>query len=146
MTYAVDTSVLARTIHENHPMQQTAKDAIKLLLSRGETLCVFPQNLYEFWVIATRPALQNGFGLAPADTETQIVEFETLFSLKRDTPAIYDEWRKLVVQHSVSGKNAHDTRIVAAMKIHGVTHLLTFNIDDFKRYTSISVVSPAQVN
>src|SRR5262245_36566886 len=146
MTYAVDTNVLARTIHKNYPMQQTAKDAIKLLRSRGETLCVFPQNLYEFWVIATRPAPQNGFGLAPADAETQIVEFETIFSLKRDTPALYDEWRKLIVQHSVLGKNAHDTRIVAAMKTHAVTHLLTFNIDDFKRYTGISVISPTQVN
>jgi predicted nucleic acid-binding protein len=146
MTYAVDTSVLARIIHKNHPMQQTAKDAIKLLLSRDEPLCVFPQNLYEFWVIATRPALQNGFGLAPTDTEAQIVEFEALFSLKRDTPALYNEWRRLVVQHSVLGKTAHDTRIVAAMKTHGVTNLLTFNTDDFKRYTGISVVSPAQVS
>jgi predicted nucleic acid-binding protein len=70
MTYAVDTNILARTIHKNHPMQQIAKDAIKQLISRGETLCVFPQNLYEFWVIATRPAPQNGFGLTPANTET----------------------------------------------------------------------------
>ena len=146
MIYAVDTNVLARIIHKNHPMQQTAKDAIKLLLSRGETLCVFPQNLYEFWVIATRPALQNGFGLTPADAEIQIEEFETLFSLRRDTPAIYDEWRNLVTQHSVLGKNAHDTRIVAAMKIHSVPHLLTFNTDDFKRYSGISVISPSQVS
>lgn len=146
MTYVVDTSVLARIIHKNHPMQQTAKDAVKLLLSRGETLCVFPQNLYEFWVVATRPVLQNGFGMTPVDAETQIAEFETLFSLKLDTPVIYLEWRNLVTQHSVAGKNAHDTRIVAAMKTHGVTHLLTFNTDDFKRYTGISVVSPAQVN
>jgi predicted nucleic acid-binding protein len=144
--YAVDTNILARIIHKNHPMQQTAKDAVKLLLSRGETLCVFPQNFYEFWVTATRPAHQNGFGLAPADAEIQIVEFETLFSLRRDTPAIYDQWRNLVTQHSVLGKNAHDARIVAAMKIHNVTHLLTFNTDDFKRYSGISVISPSQVS
>lgn len=146
MTYVVDTNVLARIIHKNHPMQKTAKEAIKLLLSRGETLCVLPQNLYEFWVMATRPALQNGFGLTPADAETQIEEFETLFSLRRDTSAIYDEWRKLVAQHSVLGKNAHDTRIVAAMKVHGITHLLTFNTGDFNRYSDISVISPSQVN
>lgn len=146
MTYAVDTNVLARIIHKNHPMQQTAKDAVKLLLSRGETLCVFPQNLYEFWVMATRPAPQNGFGLTPSDAETQIEEFETLFSLRLDPPAIYGEWKKLVAQHSVSGKNAHDTRIVAAMKTHGITHLVTFNTDDFKRYSGISVISPSQVS
>jgi predicted nucleic acid-binding protein len=45
----------------------------------------------------------------------------------------------------VSGKQAHDARIVAAMKVHGVTHLLTFNTDDFKRYTDIAAVHSASI-
>jgi predicted nucleic acid-binding protein len=46
------------------------------------------------------------------------------------------------VTHEASGKASHDARLVAAMKVHGITHVLTFNVDDFKRY-EISVLHPA---
>jgi hypothetical protein len=43
------------------------------------------------------------------------------------------------------GKNAHDARFVAAMMAHGLTHLLTFNPQDFRRYSGITVVTPAEI-
>jgi hypothetical protein len=49
------------------------------------------------------------------------------------------------MQHGVTGKKAHDTRLVAAMMVHGVTHLLTFNIEDFKQYSNITLVHPEDV-
>ena len=36
----------------------------------------------------------------------------------------------------------HDAQLVAAMHIHGVTHLLTLNVRDFARYPGITVVHP----
>jgi predicted nucleic acid-binding protein len=45
----------------------------------------------------------------------------------------------------VSGRQVHDARLVAAMKVHNVTHLLTFNTDDFKRFSEIMVVNPLNV-
>jgi predicted nucleic acid-binding protein len=35
--------------------------------------------------------------------------------------------------------------IVAAMKVHNVTHLLTFNTDDSKRFSEITVVNPQNI-
>ena len=32
------------------------------------------------------------------------------------------------------------------MNIHNVTHLLTFNTDDFKRYSEIVVVNPSTLS
>jgi hypothetical protein len=52
------------------------------------------------------------------------------------------EWQRLVVQHDVKGRNAHDARLVAAMNVHGVGHILTFNITDFTRYPGIIVLDP----
>ncbi|MEP7342201.1 MAG: PIN domain-containing protein [Acidobacteriota bacterium] len=145
MSYAVDTNILARSIREGHPMQQITKDAIKTLLDRGETVCVPAQSLYEFWVIATRPLEANGFGMSVAEAQVRLAEFEVRLTLKTDTAAIYAEWKQLVTQHSVMGKPAHDARIVAAMKVHGITHLLTFNVGDFKRFQQITVISPTEV-
>ena len=145
MSYAVDTNVLARSIHEGHPMQQITKDAIKTLLDRGETVCVPAQSLYEFWVIATRPLEANGFGMSVAEAQVRLAEFEARLTLKTDRPEIYAEWKRLVTQHAVMGKPAHDARIAAAMKIHGISHLLTFNVGDFKRFQEITIVSPTEV-
>src|SRR5438128_592066 len=127
MSYAIDTNILARSIEEPHPMHRTASEAVETLVSSGEVVCVFPQTVYEFWVIATRPREQNGLVMSAAEAETQCAEFERIFSLMLDVPAIYAEWKSLVTQHAVKGKKAHDARIVAAMRVHNVSNLLTFN-------------------
>jgi hypothetical protein len=53
--------------------------------------------------------------------------------------------RNLVLEHRVSGVQVHDTRIVAAMSIHQVSKILSFDLDDFTRYSGITVVHPAEV-
>ena len=62
-----------------------------------------------------------------------------------DTPAVHAEWRRLLVAHSVVGVQVHDTRLVAAMNIYGVTHLLTFNGADFARFAGITSHHPQNV-
>jgi hypothetical protein len=44
-----------------------------------------------------------------------------------------------VVQYRVSGKPAHDARLVAAMKVHGLTSILTFDSTGFSRYTALKL-------
>lgn len=43
------------------------------------------------------------------------------------------------------GVNVHDARLVAAMLVHGLTHILTFNISDFARYSEITAVHPTTI-
>ena len=63
-----------------------------------------------------------------------------------DPPAIYQEWERLVVQNAVIGVNVHDARLVAAMLVHGLTHILTFNTSDFARYSEITAVNPTALS
>ena len=44
-----------------------------------------------------------------------------------------------------NGKQAQDAHLVAAMLVHKVTHLLTFNDGDFRRFTEITVVNPQHI-
>ena len=44
--------------------------------------------------------------------------------------------------YRVAGKNTHDARLVAAMVVHGVSSILTFNIQDFTRYAEITIFDP----
>jgi len=57
---------------------------------------------------------------------------------------IYEEWKRLVVQHKVIGSKVHDTKLVAAMKVHGIAMILTFNTDDFSRY-DIEALHPSSI-
>jgi len=38
-----------------------------------------------------------------------------------------------------------DTRLVALMVAHGITHLLTLNPTDFARYSEITAVTPQEI-
>jgi predicted nucleic acid-binding protein len=143
MSYLVDTNILGRIAQKTHPMHLDAVRAVRKLRRRQEELCILPQNLVELWVVATRPAASNGFGMTTYEATKEMRRFKRLFQLYPDAPTIFRHWERLVKKHRVSGKPAHDARLVAAMQAHGITHLLTFNTDDFKRYAGIiTVVAP----
>jgi predicted nucleic acid-binding protein len=83
--------------------------------------------------------------MTAVDADQQIQELLLKFTLLRDARGIYSRWHDLVVTHNVLGKQAHDTRLIAAMERHGVMHLLTFNKSDFARFPSIAVLSPDEI-
>ncbi len=146
MRYLVDTNVLLRSVEENHPMNDAAVNAVQHLLAQGEELCIMPQNLIEFWAVATRPANVNGLGLSVAQAIAELSELKDIFTLQPDTPAMFVEWEKLVVRNQVMGKQAHDTRLIAGMTVLQLSHLLTFNTDDFKRFTEITAIDPREIS
>ena len=126
MDHLADTNIILRIAEPAHPMHNSALNAVKKLFAGGDNIFLIPQNLIEFWNVATRPANKNGFGWTIEQTDAEVADLELIFSILPDTRAIYSEWRKLVVKYLVSGKQVHDTRIVAAMNVHQITHLLTF--------------------
>jgi predicted nucleic acid-binding protein len=101
--------------------------------------------LIEFWNVYTRPLERNGLGHTAAEAEAEVNRLKAFFSLLPDTAAIYQEWERLVVVYAVRGVNVHDAKLVAAMLVHGLTHVLTFNISDFARYSEITAVHPTTV-
>ena len=145
MNCLVDTNVLLRIIQVNHSMHADAIRPAATLGDQGHELFVSGHNVIEFWAVSTRPESSNGLALSGADTVAHIETFKQTFSVLLDTPAIFPEWERLAQTHAVHGRQSHDTRLVAAMLIHGVTHILTFNTDDFKRYHEITVVNPQEV-
>ncbi len=145
MSVLVDTNLILRLTDPADPSHQQAADAVAALEAAGENLCLVPQCLYEFWAVATRPTASNGLGLSPTAASAALTGLRARFQVLDDTAAILPEWERLVVAHSVLGKNAHDARLAAAMLVHGVTHLLTFNDGDFRRFAGITVLTPASV-
>jgi predicted nucleic acid-binding protein len=140
----IDTNVLLRRVQPSHPSHALAVESIARLLAAGEPVYFTLQNIAEFWNVATRPAEHNGLGFPAAVVLAEVANMEEDLELLPDIPPLYAEWKALVVRHGVIGVKVHDARLVAAMNVHGLRRLLTFNIGDFARY-GIEVIEPAAV-
>ncbi len=146
MAYLLDTNVLLRTINPKDPMHSQAVAAIDILNARRERVVIAPQNLIELWNVCTRPSEKNGLGFTPERTKSEIDRLKELFIFFPDIQEIYLEWERLVTIYSVKGANVHDTRLVAFMLVHQLSHVLTFNTKDFRRFrTDIIPVSPKEI-
>ncbi|MBI4670946.1 MAG: type II toxin-antitoxin system VapC family toxin [Chloroflexi bacterium] len=143
MRYLADTNILARFVDKRHPHSSVARAALKTLAYEEYTLYVTSQNVIELWNVITRPADKNGLGRTPTEAYRILRLVERFFVVLPDTPQIYQEWRRLVIEYQVSGVQVHDARLVAAMRVHGVSHILTFNGKDFARYRREGIVAVA---
>ncbi|HAZ44858.1 MAG TPA: PIN domain nuclease [Cyanobacteria bacterium UBA11369] len=141
MIYLVDTNVLLRFVDRSHPLHSPIRVAIRKLRRDGHQLQVTSQNCVEFWNVFTRPIERNGFGLTPANADRLLRLIERLFPVLPDSPAVYQEWRRLVVTFNVSGVKVHDARLVAVMKVNNISRILTLNAADFMRYVSEGIVA-----
>ena len=144
MLYLIDSSVLVRTLHAFDPDSTTAREALRKLSDRRDTLCVIPQVVAEFWAVATRPRANNGLGFTPERVNRSLTRYREAFELHFETRAVYEGWRRLALDQHVRGKQTHDARLAAAVLAHGIDRILTFNTKHFGRY-SIEVVHPADL-
>jgi predicted nucleic acid-binding protein len=135
----LDTNILLRLAQHHHPSSSVALRALRGLRIKNESPHITQQNIVEFWAVATRPIVANGLGISTEQAAAEIDALKRLFILLPELP-LQDAWERLVVDHAVSGKNVHDARMVAAMVVHGVESILTFNTQDFLRYGEIRVL------
>jgi len=133
-----------RLLQPHHPDCSIAERAINVLHSRNEVLTITTQNLVEFWAVITRPAGENGLGFTIEQAAEEVGVLKRLFVLLPEVPLL-QEWERLTTTYRVSGKTIHDARLVAAMIVHGIGSILTFNVQDFARFTEILVVDPRKV-
>ncbi len=142
--YLADTNILIRLVKRDHPEYPMVRGAVSGLREKGFKLGYTMQNMAEFWNVSTRPKERNGFGLTVDEVERNAREIERAFVFLADNEAVYREWRSLVVRHRVSGAQVHDARLAAAMIVHGIPCILTFNGPDFCRF-GIAIIHPSKV-
>jgi len=96
--------------------------------------------------VCTRPATsRGGFGLSAGEADRRLRLLHRLFEVYHEAPAAYRHWHDLVVKLQLTGVQVHDARIVALMLTHGITRILTFDVEDFRRYAGITALSPHEL-
>lgn len=138
----MDTNTCLYFLQPEHAYHQVTSEALSLLVRKREGLCVAPQNLVEIWAVATRPIKNSGLGFNTAQSAEALHRVRKLFAVLAETDRILPAWEQLVINHRVSGKATHDARLVAAMRVHGLSSILTFNTSDFLRYPGMEVINP----
>ena len=142
----VDTNIPLRIAQVGHPHRQIALDALeRLTLRDGEHFAIAPQSLYEMYVVCTRPASGNGFGMTAQQAAAEIAAARAIFEILPETAQVYPIWEGLIAKHGPLGKRAHDVRLVALMIQHRVGKLLTFNDADFRPFIEIEPLNPFDV-
>jgi hypothetical protein len=120
----VDTSVPIRTLQPHHSLYTLADRAIRLLPGRGSNFHIVAQNLIELWMVATRPLGENGLGMTPTEAAVELGRIKGMFLFMPES---------------------HDARLVAAMQLHGLTAVLTFDRTGFARFPGIEAIHSAEV-
>jgi predicted nucleic acid-binding protein len=143
--YLLDTNILIRWLRREVADHSMVSAAIEQLARQNAVPCFTSQNLGELWNVLTRPADRNGYGLSPSQADQSVQVLERDVYMLPDTPDVHFVWRRLLVAHGVCGAQVHDTRLVAAMLVHGVRRILTLNPRDFARFDDILVIHPLQL-
>jgi predicted nucleic acid-binding protein len=145
----LDTNVLGRMTDSTDPQCATSRGAIRKLAAAGQQLIMVPQIMYEFWAVATRsrgrpPAGENGLGMTCNRANQWVQFFRRRYTLLVDPAGLVDAWLALVRALNIQSSRSHDARLVAAMQMHGIPDVLTFNAADFKGLP-VTVIDPATV-
>lgn len=146
MRCLLDSNILIRLAQPSDPLHKSMRRAVRRLRQQGASLYVLPQNLAEFWNVCTRPATaRGGYGMSVAETNRKLSAILRRCALLEEAPGITAHWRRLIVRYGIIGASVHDARLVAAMQVHGLTHILTIDTPDFARYPGITAIDPATV-
>ena len=145
MKFLLDSNVLLRWSDSKAPEHAACMEAVSNLARQSNVIYVCAQVIIEFYVVATRPVDVNGLGFGIAEAQQILADIEESFLCLPEPIDIAVRWRKVVGEHNVLGRQAHDARLVALMLAHGLAHIVTLNPGDFARYREITPMTPAEV-
>ena len=140
--YLLDTNILLRAADTSSVNHSLANQAINKIVTDGNECVITSQVLIELWVVATRPVDVNGLGWHTPQTRDYVNDLLDNFRLIPETSDLFSNWLQLVTDYDIKGKRTHDIRLLALMKSHNISHLLTFNPDDFIFVPNITIIQP----
>ena len=137
----LDTNILVYSTNRVSPLLNVAKAAIEKARERNFELIVSQQVLREYLAVTTRFDVV-GKKTAYLDIIANVQQFQREFRVVEEKPEQIDQLIQVLENIPSAGKQIHDANIVATMLVHGVGHILTHNVDDFKRFSGRIHVVP----
>lgn len=137
----VDTNILVFSSHEGSPHHWIAREVLNNLQNSGVRLWISRQVLREYLAVLTRISMISG-PRVHEEIIQDVKRFEEQFRIVEDGPVVTLLLLDLLREYPTAGKQIHDANIVATMLSMGVHHLLTDNVADFQRYSTLIRIHP----
>ena len=132
----LDTNVLVYANVMESPLHQLALKAIQSYYDIGTELWISRQVLREYIAVLTRPQIFTK-PVSVSVVADRIRFFQTHFQVAEENPQVTEALLMLIERFNVGGNQVHDANIIATMQVYGIRNLITHNISDFKRFSSI---------
>ncbi len=141
-TALLDTNVLIHAINSRSPFQPAAGELVGRGLREWGKYCISPQNLVEFAAVVTRPRLVEN-PLSPAQAAQMTRKLYGSRRLRKIYPKRGTVIRTIREGASlgIKGPLWYDLYLAVTMADAGVRRIITENVDDFKGFPFITVIS-----
>lgn len=132
----IDTNILVYANAEQSPWHDPARLALEYYYKQGFSLWISNQILREYLAIVTRPQ-SNSQPLSTPIALERVKYFCQIFNVAEDLTSVHQKLVELLSLYSVAGKQIHDANIAATMLVYQIPQLLTANVADFRRFSSV---------
>lgn len=139
----IDSNVLIHLYDTNSDPHKYIAPSLLYLYKNGYRLTIFPQNIVEFWSVATRD--KRGLNWTVKRTYMEIKALQDLFYLQMEPEGWFKSWLSRVVKNESVSRKAYDARLVTMMVHYGIGQVLTSDRRDFSAHTDIGVLSPKEI-
>lgn len=140
----VDTNVLVYADQAASQFHHYAKGTLARLEGTGAELWISRQVIREYLAVVTKPtpsAPHLPIMLLP-DAIRSVERFLEAFWVAEDGSEVTTHLLSLLNRFPTAGRQIHDANIVATMMAYGISSLVTFNIADFRRFSSVLRLEP----
>jgi predicted nucleic acid-binding protein len=138
----IDTNVLVYANQELAVLHSQARTRLAALADAGAELWISRQVLRDYLAVVTRPH-SRGAPLPASLAVERVRRFATVFQVAEDGSPVLDRLLDLLAAYPTGGRQVYDANIVATMLGHDLRRLITFNVSDFQRFSSLIDLEPA---
>jgi predicted nucleic acid-binding protein len=139
----LDSNVLVYASQKESRFYQSSKAIRDKGLSGEIPVCVCPQVLFEFFAVITNSGRATR-SVAPQDATIEIEKYLKIAKILKIYPdrKITENVLELLKKHNVNSQAIFDLPLVATMLANDVRRIYAYNIDHFKLFTDLDVVTP----
>jgi len=130
----VDTNILASALLPESPRYFHARGILRRLAEADAEVWISRQVIREYLATMTRYE-QKWSNVTRAALIDAVRTLERHYFVAEELPIVAEQLYFLLGQVPTGGKQVHDANIVATMIAYDVRTLLTYNLDDFKRFS-----------
>ena len=141
--YLLDTNVLVYAVDQMSPYHKAASSLANKGFNGDIQACVSPQILSEFFATVTNPKVVS----ATTEQKEVVSEMRKYFVSSRilkiyPTSATLKIMLDLLDKYAVSRQDVYDLQLVATMLSNNITTICTYDVNGFRKYQGIEVLTP----